>query len=78
MWIFCYSDLEEKSPFGPLTQRLVSALIEENIMAPLDDGNITEAGKSMYYLITSFQHPINLLDLSKAVLIQCGYLYCYC
>ena len=27
----------EESPFGPLTQRLVSALIEENIMTPMDD-----------------------------------------
>jgi len=31
---------DEASQFGPLTQRLVSALIEENIMTPLDDGSI--------------------------------------
>jgi len=31
---------DESSQFGPLTQRLVSALIEENIMTPLDDGSI--------------------------------------
>ncbi|XP_052229762.1 transcriptional adapter 3-B-like [Dreissena polymorpha] len=31
------SSLNEESPFGPLTQRLVSALIEDNIMAPMDD-----------------------------------------
>ena len=40
MWIkfddFFISNVEE-SPFGPLTQRLVSALIEENIMTPMDD-----------------------------------------
>ncbi|XP_053384226.1 transcriptional adapter 3-B-like isoform X2 [Mercenaria mercenaria] len=29
--------LHDESPFGPLTQRLVSALIEENIMTPIDD-----------------------------------------
>ncbi|KAK3101407.1 hypothetical protein FSP39_003347 [Pinctada imbricata] len=27
----------DESPFGPLTQRLVAALIEENIMTPMDD-----------------------------------------
>lgn len=31
------SSLKEESPFGPLTQRLVSALIEENIIMPMDD-----------------------------------------
>lgn len=31
-----YSNIDE-SPFGPLTQRLVSALIEENIMTSIDD-----------------------------------------
>ncbi|ESP04697.1 hypothetical protein LOTGIDRAFT_207498 [Lottia gigantea] len=31
-----FSNMEE-SPFGQLTQRLVSALIEENIMTPIDD-----------------------------------------
>ena len=34
---------DESSPFGPLTQRLVQALIEENIMTPLDDTSISEA-----------------------------------
>ncbi|XP_064635509.1 transcriptional adapter 3-B-like [Lineus longissimus] len=34
--------LEDNSPFGPLTQRLVSALIEENIMTPVDDASMTE------------------------------------
>ncbi|OWF35458.1 Transcriptional adapter 3-B [Mizuhopecten yessoensis] len=33
----------DESPFGPLTQRLVSALIEENIMTPMDDA-MTELG----------------------------------
>ena len=33
--MFC-SNIDE-SPFGPLTQRLVSALIEENIMTSIDD-----------------------------------------
>ena len=37
-------DTDESSPFGPLTQRLVSALIEENIMTPLDDATMAEAG----------------------------------
>ncbi|KAK7491474.1 hypothetical protein BaRGS_00017303 [Batillaria attramentaria] len=27
----------EESPFGPLTQRLVSALLEENLITPMDD-----------------------------------------
>lgn len=27
----------EESPFGPLTQRLVSALLEENLMTPMDE-----------------------------------------
>ncbi|KAI0237724.1 Transcriptional adapter 3-B [Lamellibrachia satsuma] len=34
---------DDMSPFGPLTQRLVQALIEENIMTPLDDTAMTEA-----------------------------------
>lgn len=33
-FVFSYS---EDSPFGPLTQRLVSALIEENVMTAFDD-----------------------------------------
>ena len=33
------------SPFGPLTQRLVAALIEENIMTPLDDSTELEKGR---------------------------------
>lgn len=36
---------DDSSPFGPLTQRLVSALIEENIMTPLEDSTMSEAGK---------------------------------
>lgn len=31
------SSIKDESLFGPLTQRLVSALIEENIMTPMDD-----------------------------------------
>ncbi|KAK3594080.1 hypothetical protein CHS0354_040848 [Potamilus streckersoni] len=34
----------DESPFGPLTQRLVSALIEENIMTPMDDAMAEIAG----------------------------------
>ena len=33
----------EDSPFGPLTQRLVSAFLEENLMTPMDD-IITDLG----------------------------------
>ena len=29
--------IKDEPLFGPLTQRLVSALIEENIMTPMDD-----------------------------------------
>lgn len=40
----------EESPFGPLTQRLVSALIEENIMTPMDDTmNEITGGKGKMY-----------------------------
>ncbi|ELT93657.1 hypothetical protein CAPTEDRAFT_174003 [Capitella teleta] len=35
---------DDSSPFGPLTQRLVQALMEENIMTPIDDSTISEAG----------------------------------
>lgn len=45
-----YSD-EDESLFAPLTQRLVSALIEENIMAPLEDTALAElaaSGKGQY------------------------------
>lgn len=31
---------EDSCPFGPLTQRLVSALIEENIIAPMDQSTV--------------------------------------
>ena len=37
-----FSNVDE-SPFGPLTQRLVSALIEENIMTPMDE-TMTDLG----------------------------------
>lgn len=41
----------EESPFGPLTQRLVSALIEENIMTPMDDTmNEITGGKGTYIM----------------------------
>ena len=48
------------SPFGPLTQRLVAALIEENIMTPLDDSSELEKGNYLlgsgvnYGLITQY------------------------
>ena len=32
-----FSSIKDEPLFGPLTQRLVSALIEENIMTPMDD-----------------------------------------
>jgi len=32
---------EDSCPFGPLTQRLVSALIEENIIAPMDQSIVS-------------------------------------
>ena len=35
----------DDSPFGPLTQRLVSALIEDNLMTPMDDTMADIAGK---------------------------------
>ena len=37
---------EDLCPFGPLTQRLVSALIEENIIAPISEQNSTGSGNS--------------------------------
>ncbi|KAK7099026.1 transcriptional adapter 3-B-like [Littorina saxatilis] len=36
----------EDSPYGPLTQRIVSALLEENIMTPMDD-IITDFGENV-------------------------------
>ena len=36
----------DDSPFGPLTQRLVSALIEDNLMAPMDDAMQDMAGET--------------------------------
>ena len=34
----CFSDFGgEESPFGPLTQRLVSALLEENVITAADE-----------------------------------------
>lgn len=42
----------EESPFGPLTQRLVSALIEENIMTPMDDTmNEITGGKGIMHIM---------------------------
>ncbi|XP_070533893.1 transcriptional adapter 3-like [Ptychodera flava] len=35
---------EDICPFGPLTQRLISALVEENIMSPLDDVALLDSG----------------------------------
>lgn len=44
----------EESPFGPLTQRLVSALIEENIMTPMDDTmNEITGGKGIMHIMKS-------------------------
>ena len=45
------SDEGGSSPFGPLTQRLVAALIEENIMTPLDDSSELEKGIIGYSLV---------------------------
>ena len=42
-WVFCLFFSMEDSPFGPLTQRLVSAFLEENLMTPMDD-IITDLG----------------------------------
>ncbi|XP_035686972.1 transcriptional adapter 3-A-like isoform X2 [Branchiostoma floridae] len=36
-------DTETNCPFGPLTQRLVSALVEENIMTPIDDTSLIDS-----------------------------------
>ena len=45
---------DDASPFGPLTQRLVQGLLEENLIAPLDDTCLmSEAGQSVS-LISSF------------------------
>ena len=41
--IFFFFSSMEDSPFGPLTQRLVSAFLEENLMTPMDD-IITDLG----------------------------------
>ena len=47
MMMFCLVDSsDDASPFGPLTQRLVCALIEENIMTPLDDTSMADSGKN--------------------------------
>lgn len=40
------SSSEDSSPFGHLTQRLVSALIEENIMVPAEDTALAELAAS--------------------------------
>eukprot|EP00794_Sanderia_malayensis_P016861 gene16861-18563_t len=36
---------EEHCPFGPLTQRLISALVDENILAPMDESELSESSK---------------------------------
>ena len=36
---------EETCPFGPFTQRLISALIDENILAPLNESEFSEIAK---------------------------------
>ncbi len=37
---------EENCPFGPLTQRLISALVDENILAPMDESDLSESSKA--------------------------------
>ena len=51
---------EDSCPFGPLTQRLISALVEENIMTPLEDiimestnTKVGGRGKICYYISRS-------------------------
>jgi len=36
---------EEACPFGALTQRLISALVDENILAPMDESEICESSR---------------------------------
>eukprot|EP00112_Aurelia_sp_Birch-Aquarium-sp1_P015800 Seg353.5 transcript_id=Seg353.5/GoldUCD/mRNA.D3Y31 product="Transcriptional adapter 3-A" protein_id=Seg353.5/GoldUCD/D3Y31 len=36
---------EETCPFGALTQRLISALVDENILAPMDESDISDLSK---------------------------------
>ena len=79
MWIkfdnFFISNVEE-SPFGPLTQRLVSALIEENIMTPMDDtmneitGGKGTAGIFLKILKTLIKWEINVLKWKCANLTK--------
>ena len=39
------------SPLGPLTQRLVQGLLEENLITPLDDASLmSEAGELLWPL----------------------------
>ena len=37
---------DETCPFGALTQRLISALVDENILAPMDENDISDSAKS--------------------------------
>lgn len=36
---------DETCPFGALTQRLISALVDENILAPMDESEISDSSK---------------------------------
>ena len=38
---------DETCPFGALTQRLISALVDENILAPMDENDISDSAKSI-------------------------------
>ena len=49
-------DTGAASPFGPLTQRLVAALIEENIMTPPDEDSDLEKGTNKTVNFTTFSH----------------------
>lgn len=54
------SNDEETCPFGALTQRLISALVDENILAPMDESEICDSSKP-----TTLTDPVISGTMSK-------------
>jgi len=56
-----FSVEDESSPFGPLTQRLVQGLLEENLITPLDDASLMSEAGEVFQLLPSVMWPWDVL-----------------
>jgi len=59
---------DDVSPFGPLTQRLVQGLLEENLITPLDDASLMSEAGELSQLLFIVMH--NCMSSSYTLLVN--------